>query len=74
MQTVPTRGLEASAGEHPGAEVLLRFLRCAASPEERREVVRHLLRGCRECVAVTRPVWLLGDDVRRPKSRRKMGG
>jgi hypothetical protein len=44
---------------HPAEDALLRFLRGAASQEERRAIVRHLLTGCPECVAVTRPVWKL---------------
>ena len=47
--------------EHPRPDILLRFLRGEASLAERRAIVRHLLAGCRECVAVTRPVWELAE-------------
>ncbi|HVS00909.1 MAG TPA: hypothetical protein VMW27_30090, partial [Thermoanaerobaculia bacterium] len=51
------------AGEgHPKQDTLLRFLRGEASGAERRSVVRHLLTGCPECVAVTRPVWELMES------------
>lgn len=42
---------------HPKPDLLVRFLSGEASGAERRAVVRHLLTGCRECLAVTRPVW-----------------
>ncbi|HEX2162859.1 MAG TPA: hypothetical protein VHM02_02815 [Thermoanaerobaculia bacterium] len=35
--------------EHPSREVVARFVRGEASPEEGREVVRHLLAGCSDC-------------------------
>ena len=47
--------------EHPQPELLLRFLRGEASRSERRAIVRHLLAGCRQCAAVTRPIWLFAD-------------
>lgn len=47
--------------EHPDSQLLLRFLRCEVEGEERRIVVRHLLTGCPQCVAVTRRVWSLAD-------------
>jgi hypothetical protein len=47
---------------HPGEEVLLRFLRGEVTRPERGAVVRHLLTGCRECEAVTRPVWSFADE------------
>ena len=50
---------------HPTSGALLRFLAGEASGEERRAIVRHLLTGCRECVAVTRPVWLLAESPMR---------
>jgi hypothetical protein len=48
--------------EHPRPDVLLRFLRGEAALAEKRAVVRHLLAGCRECTAVTRPVWRLARN------------
>jgi tetratricopeptide (TPR) repeat protein len=35
--------------EHPGRDVVARFLRGEASREEAREVVRHLVSGCTDC-------------------------
>ncbi|HVS00168.1 MAG TPA: hypothetical protein VMW27_26310 [Thermoanaerobaculia bacterium] len=43
--------------DHPKPDLLVRFLRGEASRSERRAVVRHLLTGCRECLATTRTVW-----------------
>jgi hypothetical protein len=49
---------------HPARELLERFMRDAAGPAERRRVVRHLLRGCRPCTAMTRTLWeLAGKPV-----------
>lgn len=59
---------------HSRPDLLLRFLRGEATLAERREVMRHLLAGCRECIAITRPVWRLADAARQPQSRRKAGG
>jgi hypothetical protein len=50
-----------SQREHPRPDLLLSFLRGEASPAERRAIVRHLLAGCRECVAVTQPAWELAE-------------
>lgn len=47
--------------QHPDAQILERFLRSELEGEERRIVVRHLLTGCPQCVAVTRRVWSLAD-------------
>lgn len=49
------------AEQHPDSQLLERFLRCELEGEERRIVVRHLLTGCPQCVAVTRRVWSLAD-------------
>ncbi|HYO11736.1 MAG TPA: hypothetical protein VE685_00900 [Thermoanaerobaculia bacterium] len=46
---------------HPSSATLLRFLRKEATRAECRAVVRHLLTGCPECVAVTRTVWRFAD-------------
>src|ERR1700710_1520058 len=35
--------------EHPPREAFERLVRCEATPEETREVVRHLLAGCLRC-------------------------
>lgn len=58
---------------HPRPDILLRFLRREATRAESRAVIRHLLTGCRECIAVTRPVWKLADAVRRPQFGRTIG-
>lgn len=49
--------------EHPTPALLLRFLRGEINLAEKRAVVRHLLAGCPECVAVTRPVWQLAEQL-----------
>lgn len=49
------------ADQHPDSQLLERFLRNELQGEERRIVVRHLLTGCPQCVAVTRRVWSLAD-------------
>lgn len=41
---------------HPAEEELARFLSGAASPEERRRVVVHLLRECEPCAVVIRKI------------------
>lgn len=47
---------------HPRQDLLLRFMGGKATRPETCEVVRHLLVGCRECLAVTRPVWSFADE------------
>jgi len=58
---------------HPEPAELLRFLRGEASQAEAQAVVRHLLTGCPQCVAVTRPVWRLAEHelLAVPAYRRK---
>jgi hypothetical protein len=50
--------------EHPRPDDLLRFLLGEASRAEAREIVRHLLTGCPQCLQVTRPLWRFGDEAR----------
>jgi len=40
---------------------LERFLRGELDRAGNRRVVRHLLRGCPQCLAITRPIWGLGE-------------
>src|SRR5215213_7614404 len=47
--------------QHPDSRLLECFLRNELQGAERRAVVRHLLTGCPQCVAVTRRVWSLAD-------------
>ena len=47
--------------EHPADRQLERFMRGELPREEVPAVVRHLLAGCPQCVAVTRRVWARGD-------------
>ena len=47
------------AHEHPHPALLLHFLQGETSKTENRAIVRHLLRGCRPCTAVGRPLWRL---------------
>ncbi|HSK78890.1 MAG TPA: hypothetical protein VLQ45_20715 [Thermoanaerobaculia bacterium] len=49
------------AEQHPDLRLLECFLRNELQGAERRFVVRHLLTGCPQCVAVTRRVWSLAD-------------
>jgi hypothetical protein len=49
------------AQKHPVPAELRRFLRGEASRAEARALVRHLLAGCAECVAVTRPLWQIAE-------------
>ncbi len=55
--------------EHPKPDLLLRFLRDEVSAPERRAIVRHLLTGCPECVAITQPAWSLPDYCLRRMKR-----
>ena len=43
------RTLSRTPSEHPEVEAFVRMTRGAAAPEESREIVRHLLRGCPVC-------------------------
>jgi hypothetical protein len=43
--------------QHPESSLLLRFMAGGVSRLENLEVVRHLLAGCPQCVAVTRRAW-----------------
>jgi hypothetical protein len=52
--------------DHPDPVLLERFMRNEAGVEERRGIVRHLLAGCGQCLAVTRRLWSLSDG--RPES------
>jgi hypothetical protein len=47
--------------DHPATGELERFMRGEPSPEERREVVRHLLRGCLQCTRITGRLWALAE-------------
>jgi len=52
-----------SQSEHPEPDVLQRFMSGEASRAEVRAIVRHLLAGCPECVAVTRLLGLAGLGI-----------
>lgn len=43
------RRLNGQSSEHPEVEAFVRMTRGTAAPEETREIVRHLLRGCAVC-------------------------
>jgi hypothetical protein len=49
--------------DHPTPAELGRFLRGEALRDDARAVVRHLLAGCGQCLAVTRPVWKLEEPL-----------
>jgi hypothetical protein len=46
---------------HPPAEDLRRFMHGELKRSEVRELVRHLLTGCPQCLEVTRRLWDLGE-------------
>ena len=46
---------------HPSAEELRSFMRGELKRSETRDLVRHLLTGCPECMEVTRRLWDLGE-------------
>jgi hypothetical protein len=49
--------------KHPSLDQLQGFLRGDIAVGERLSVVRHLLAGCPECVAVTRQGWRLTEQL-----------
>ena len=55
------------AQSHPDFLRLERFLRGETSRPEARAVVRHLLRGCPQCLQVTGRLWGLGELARPDK-------
>jgi hypothetical protein len=57
LRTVKPEGLV-----HPAKEVLQRFMVGTASPAEARAVVAHLLKGCPDCLGVTRRLWNFGEE------------
>ena len=59
---------EGAGRNHPSEAVLVRFMRGELPSREAAPVVRHLLRGCGRCLAVTREVWRLGDEVPKPEA------
>ena len=56
---------------HPAPAVLQRYMRAESPREQARAVVRHLLSGCPECVAVTRSLWGLASHKPEPLPRHK---
>jgi tetratricopeptide (TPR) repeat protein len=52
--------------DHPDPRTLERFMQSALPAAESRGVVRHLLTGCPECVAVTRRLWNLASGRSSP--------
>lgn len=46
---------------HPAPGLLEAFMRSEVAALDRLRIVRHLLSGCPQCVAVTRRVWSLGE-------------
>jgi hypothetical protein len=55
--------------DHPTEEDLHRFMRGETAPRQTREIVRHLLRGCRGCTGVTGRLWDLAEPGPRLDSR-----
>ncbi|HVT60059.1 MAG TPA: hypothetical protein VHR45_16885 [Thermoanaerobaculia bacterium] len=60
------------SGGHPDRELLERFMRNDLDSAGRRLVVRHLLAGCAQCVAVTSQLWALGDPSAQSPRRRQV--
>lgn len=48
-------------GDHPATMDLERFMRGGLGRAATRELVRHMLTGCPQCLAVTRRLWTLGE-------------
>ena len=48
---------------HPQTDQLERFMRTELSIQEAAQIVRHLLKGCARCQAVTRRLWVLGGGA-----------
>lgn len=48
---------------HPAESDLERFMQGTLSPEARRDVVRHLLTRCPQCLKVTSDLWRIGDKA-----------
>jgi len=57
-----SQGEEAARLRHPDQVKLERFMRGELPREEALVVVRHLLTGCRKCLAVTRACWSRGEQ------------
>jgi hypothetical protein len=49
--------------EHPAPDLLVRFARGESASAENRVVVRHLIGGCPECIAVLWPVWKIYERL-----------
>jgi len=65
------RGPHAAGGiSHPAKEDLHRFMAGELTPEEVREVVRHLLGGCPICTRETRKLWRFGEERPQPMAAR----
>lgn len=73
VSTTSLQRTRAGPQSHPEPAELLRFLRGEASQAEAQAGVRHLLTGCPQCMAVTRPVWRLAEHELRvlPTYRKK---
>jgi hypothetical protein len=48
---------------HPHTDQLERFMRTELSIQEAAQIVRHLMKGCARCQAVTRRLWALGSGA-----------
>lgn len=62
----PQARQEGTGRDHPSEAVLVRFMRGELPPREAAPIVRHLLKGCTRCSAVTRGLWRLGGEASRP--------
>jgi hypothetical protein len=59
----PEIDLTAAGTWHPTPRQLERFMSGKLPPSEVASIIRHLLKGCPQCVRVTHPLWCLGDRV-----------
>jgi hypothetical protein len=69
MSSQPNRS--GKGKDHPAPEDLRSFLRGELPRREVASVVRHLLRGCRSCQAVTGEIWSFGEERLRPGTTRQ---
>lgn len=56
-----TRRMGLAERDHPDPQELVGFMRGELSRSPARDVVRHLLTGCPQCLQITRRLWKLGE-------------
>ncbi len=59
-----TQARQEGAGRaHPAEGDLVELMRGELARKEAAPIVRHLLRGCARCTAITRKLWSFGDEA-----------